>query len=138
MSLSLIPVTSLPVHRWFECRTFFLFFFLFQLCNLRIPHLSPRYSEITCEPDVDLYFLFFFSSQVFGLIAGLLFAYDTYTIYLQIKSSRQHTAASTGEAAHTHWHCVFIYYTLIKVQLHQNVPNWNLNCFFLSCLDDRV
>uniref|UniRef100_A0A8C6SSD3 Proteolipid protein 2 n=1 Tax=Neogobius melanostomus TaxID=47308 RepID=A0A8C6SSD3_9GOBI len=34
---------------------------------------------------------------VFGLIAGLLFAYDTYTIYLRIKSSRQHTAASTGE-----------------------------------------
>ncbi|XP_075955059.1 proteolipid protein 2b [Anarhichas minor] len=34
---------------------------------------------------------------VFGLIAGLLFAYDTYTIYLQIKSTRQHTAASTDE-----------------------------------------
>lgn len=34
-------------------------------------------------------------SQVFGLIAGLLFAYDTYTIFLQIKSSG-HTAASTG------------------------------------------
>lgn len=32
---------------------------------------------------------------VFGLIAGLLFAYDTYTIYLQIKSTRQHTAAPT-------------------------------------------
>ncbi|XP_041654248.1 proteolipid protein 2b [Cheilinus undulatus] len=34
---------------------------------------------------------------VFGLIAGLLFAYDTYTIYLQIKSTRQHTAASTDD-----------------------------------------
>lgn len=32
---------------------------------------------------------------VFGLVAGLLFAYDTYTIFLQIKSTRQHTAAST-------------------------------------------
>ncbi|XP_041860971.1 proteolipid protein 2b [Melanotaenia boesemani] len=32
---------------------------------------------------------------VFGLIAGLLFAYDTYTTYLQLKSSRQETAAST-------------------------------------------
>lgn len=34
---------------------------------------------------------------VFGLIAGLVFAYDTYTIFLQIKSSRQHTAASTDD-----------------------------------------
>lgn len=34
---------------------------------------------------------------VFGLIAGLLFAYDTYTIYLNIKSTRQHTAASTDD-----------------------------------------
>ncbi|KAM9752623.1 proteolipid protein 2b isoform 1-T2 [Menidia menidia] len=34
---------------------------------------------------------------VFGLIAGLLFAYDTYTIYLQIRSSRQHMAASTDD-----------------------------------------
>ncbi|KAM6924477.1 proteolipid protein 2-like [Xenentodon cancila] len=34
---------------------------------------------------------------VFGLLAGFLFAYDTYTIYLQIKTTRQHTAASTGE-----------------------------------------
>ncbi|KAM4609981.1 proteolipid protein 2b [Polymixia lowei] len=34
---------------------------------------------------------------VFGLIAGLLFAYDTYTIFLQIKSNRQHTAASTDD-----------------------------------------
>ncbi|CAL1606702.1 unnamed protein product [Knipowitschia caucasica] len=34
---------------------------------------------------------------VFGLIAGLLFGYDTYTIYLQIKSTRQHTAASTDD-----------------------------------------
>ncbi|CAN9516032.1 unnamed protein product [Ophioblennius macclurei] len=32
---------------------------------------------------------------VFGLIAGLVFAYDTYTIFNQIKSTRQHTAAST-------------------------------------------
>ncbi|XP_029011696.1 proteolipid protein 2b [Betta splendens] len=30
---------------------------------------------------------------VFGLIAGLLFAYDTYTIYLQAKTTRQQTAA---------------------------------------------
>ncbi|XP_053281717.1 proteolipid protein 2b [Pleuronectes platessa] len=34
---------------------------------------------------------------VFGLIAGLLFAYDTYTIFLQVKSTRQHTPASTDE-----------------------------------------
>ncbi|KAM9341825.1 proteolipid protein 2b [Pholidichthys leucotaenia] len=34
---------------------------------------------------------------VFGLIAGLLFAYDTYTIYLQIKSTRQHQPASTND-----------------------------------------
>ncbi|XP_070695787.1 proteolipid protein 2b [Pempheris klunzingeri] len=34
---------------------------------------------------------------VFGLIAGLLFAYDTYTIFLQIKSTRQHTSASTDD-----------------------------------------
>ncbi|XP_040048289.2 proteolipid protein 2b [Gasterosteus aculeatus] len=34
---------------------------------------------------------------VFGLIAGLLFAYDTYTIYMEVKSTRQHTAASTGD-----------------------------------------
>uniref|UniRef100_UPI0037E7A9B7 proteolipid protein 2b n=1 Tax=Semicossyphus pulcher TaxID=241346 RepID=UPI0037E7A9B7 len=34
---------------------------------------------------------------VFGLIAGLLFAYDTYTIFLQVKSTRQHTAASTDD-----------------------------------------
>ncbi|XP_051914195.1 proteolipid protein 2b [Hippocampus zosterae] len=34
---------------------------------------------------------------VFGLIAGLLFAYDTYTIFLQIKSTRQHTAAATDD-----------------------------------------
>ncbi|XP_049921276.1 proteolipid protein 2b [Epinephelus moara] len=34
---------------------------------------------------------------VFGLIAGLLFAYDTYTIFLQIKSTRQHTATSTDD-----------------------------------------
>ncbi|XP_029912648.1 proteolipid protein 2b [Myripristis murdjan] len=32
---------------------------------------------------------------VFGLIAGLLFAYDTYTIFLQIKSARQQ--ASTDD-----------------------------------------
>uniref|UniRef100_A0A8C6STZ3 Proteolipid protein 2 n=1 Tax=Neogobius melanostomus TaxID=47308 RepID=A0A8C6STZ3_9GOBI len=30
---------------------------------------------------------------VFGLIAGLVFAYDTYTICLQIKSARQNAAA---------------------------------------------
>ncbi|XP_012731069.2 proteolipid protein 2 [Fundulus heteroclitus] len=34
---------------------------------------------------------------VFGLIAGVLFAYDTYTIYLQIKSSRSQTAVPTDE-----------------------------------------
>ncbi|XP_076023026.1 proteolipid protein 2b [Genypterus blacodes] len=34
---------------------------------------------------------------VFGLLAGILFAYDTYTIYLQIKSNSQHTAASTDD-----------------------------------------
>uniref|UniRef100_A0A3Q3JNX9 Proteolipid protein 2 n=1 Tax=Monopterus albus TaxID=43700 RepID=A0A3Q3JNX9_MONAL len=32
---------------------------------------------------------------VFGLIAGILFAYDTYTIFMQIKSTRQHTGAPT-------------------------------------------
>ncbi|XP_030641047.1 proteolipid protein 2-like [Chanos chanos] len=32
---------------------------------------------------------------VFGLLAGILFAYDAYTIFLDIKSSRQHTAAPT-------------------------------------------
>ncbi|CAB1432367.1 unnamed protein product [Pleuronectes platessa] len=37
------------------------------------------------------------SLHVFGLIAGLLFAYDTYTIFLQVKSTRQHTPASTDE-----------------------------------------
>lgn len=36
---------------------------------------------------------------VFGLIAGLLFAYDTYTIFLQIRSTRQHMAASTDDRA---------------------------------------
>ncbi|XP_047436798.1 proteolipid protein 2b [Mugil cephalus] len=34
---------------------------------------------------------------VFGLIATVLFAYDTYTIFLQIKSGSQHTAASTDD-----------------------------------------
>ncbi|XP_026189355.1 proteolipid protein 2b [Mastacembelus armatus] len=34
---------------------------------------------------------------VFGLIAGLLFAYDTYTIFLQIKSTRQHVGAPTDD-----------------------------------------
>nr|XP_055024779.1 proteolipid protein 2b isoform X2 [Misgurnus anguillicaudatus] len=33
---------------------------------------------------------------VFGLLAGILFAYDTYTIFLEVKSNRQHTAAATG------------------------------------------
>ncbi|CAB1329942.1 unnamed protein product, partial [Coregonus sp. 'balchen'] len=32
---------------------------------------------------------------VFGLLAGILFAYDAYTIFLVLKSTRQHTAAST-------------------------------------------
>ncbi|XP_023194624.1 proteolipid protein 2-like [Xiphophorus maculatus] len=35
---------------------------------------------------------------VFGLLAGLLFAYDTYTIYLQIKSARSQTEGSGGTA----------------------------------------
>uniref|UniRef100_A0A671SKR8 Proteolipid protein 2 n=1 Tax=Sinocyclocheilus anshuiensis TaxID=1608454 RepID=A0A671SKR8_9TELE len=35
-------------------------------------------------------------SGVFGLLAGILFAYDSYTIFLDIKSSRQHTDAPTG------------------------------------------
>lgn len=35
---------------------------------------------------------------VFGLLAGILFAYDTYTIFLEVKSNRQHTAAPTDEA----------------------------------------
>ncbi|XP_048066778.1 proteolipid protein 2b isoform X1 [Megalobrama amblycephala] len=34
---------------------------------------------------------------VFGLLAGVLFAYDSYTIFLDIKSSRQHTAAPTDD-----------------------------------------
>lgn len=34
---------------------------------------------------------------VFGLIAGLVFAYDTYTIFQQLKNTRQHTAASTDD-----------------------------------------
>lgn len=34
---------------------------------------------------------------VFGLIAGVLFGYDTYTIFLQIKSTRQHTPAATDD-----------------------------------------
>ncbi|KAM7405104.1 hypothetical protein PAMP_012389 [Pampus punctatissimus] len=34
---------------------------------------------------------------VFGLLAGLLFAYDTYTIFLQIRITRQHAAASTDD-----------------------------------------
>ncbi|KAK2851750.1 hypothetical protein Q5P01_008026 [Channa striata] len=34
---------------------------------------------------------------VFGLIAALLFAFDTYTIFLQIKSTRQHTGAPTDD-----------------------------------------
>ncbi|XP_056130083.1 proteolipid protein 2b [Lampris incognitus] len=34
---------------------------------------------------------------VFGLIAGIVFAYDTYTIYLQIKSTRHHAAAASDD-----------------------------------------
>lgn len=34
---------------------------------------------------------------VFGLLAGILFGYDTYTIFMEIKSMRQHTAAPTGD-----------------------------------------
>ncbi|XP_029520771.1 proteolipid protein 2b [Oncorhynchus nerka] len=34
---------------------------------------------------------------VFGLLAGILFAYDAYTIFLVIKSTRQHTAAPTDD-----------------------------------------
>ncbi|XP_052418438.1 proteolipid protein 2 isoform X2 [Carassius gibelio] len=32
---------------------------------------------------------------VFGLVAGVLYAYDAYTIYLVLKSSRENTAAPT-------------------------------------------
>ncbi|XP_036389910.1 proteolipid protein 2 [Megalops cyprinoides] len=35
---------------------------------------------------------------VFGLLAGILFGYDAYIIYMGIKSTRQHSAAPTGEA----------------------------------------
>ncbi|KAG1925153.1 proteolipid protein 2 isoform X1 [Pimephales promelas] len=35
---------------------------------------------------------------VFGLLAGILFAYDSYTIFLELKSSRQHAAATTDDA----------------------------------------
>ncbi|XP_077473436.1 proteolipid protein 2-like [Stigmatopora argus] len=34
---------------------------------------------------------------VFGLLAALLFAYDTYTLFLQIKSTRQHTPTATDD-----------------------------------------
>ncbi|KAL7884249.1 hypothetical protein AOLI_G00070190 [Acnodon oligacanthus] len=34
---------------------------------------------------------------VFGLIAGILFGYDAYTVFLDIKSTRGHTAASTDD-----------------------------------------
>ncbi|XP_010888968.1 proteolipid protein 2 [Esox lucius] len=34
---------------------------------------------------------------VFGLLAGILFAYDAYTVFLVIKSGRQHTAAPTDD-----------------------------------------
>lgn len=34
---------------------------------------------------------------VFGLVAGLLFAFDTYTIFLVVRSNRQHTAAPTDD-----------------------------------------
>ncbi|XP_057213512.1 proteolipid protein 2b isoform X1 [Triplophysa rosa] len=34
---------------------------------------------------------------VFGLLAGILFGYDTYTIFMEVKSNRQHTAAPTGD-----------------------------------------
>ncbi|XP_061591234.1 proteolipid protein 2-like [Cololabis saira] len=37
------------------------------------------------------------AAGAFGLVAGLLFAYDTFTIFLQIRASRRHTAASTDE-----------------------------------------
>ncbi|XP_024662282.2 proteolipid protein 2 isoform X1 [Maylandia zebra] len=36
------------------------------------------------------------AGAVLGLFAGLIFAYDTYTIFLQIQSNRQHSAAPTG------------------------------------------
>uniref|UniRef100_A0A1A7YWX1 Proteolipid protein 2 n=1 Tax=Iconisemion striatum TaxID=60296 RepID=A0A1A7YWX1_9TELE len=34
---------------------------------------------------------------VFGLIASILFAYDAYTIYLNLRSNIQHTAAPTND-----------------------------------------
>lgn len=34
--------------------------------------------------------------QVFGLVAGILFSYDTYTIFSEIKSTRGRSAVSTG------------------------------------------
>ncbi|XP_012675549.2 proteolipid protein 2b [Clupea harengus] len=34
---------------------------------------------------------------VFGLLASILFGYDSYTIYMQIKGGRQHSAAPTDE-----------------------------------------
>ncbi|XP_039460009.1 proteolipid protein 2-like [Oreochromis aureus] len=37
------------------------------------------------------------AGAVLGLFAGLIFAYDTYTIYLQIQSTRQHPAAPTDD-----------------------------------------
>uniref|UniRef100_A0A8C8IDT5 Proteolipid protein 2 n=1 Tax=Oncorhynchus tshawytscha TaxID=74940 RepID=A0A8C8IDT5_ONCTS len=36
------------------------------------------------------------AGAVFGLLAGILFAYDVYTIILVIKSNKQDTAAPTG------------------------------------------
>ncbi|KAK0132662.1 Proteolipid protein 2 [Merluccius polli] len=44
---------------------------------------------------------------VFGLLAGILFAYDAYTIYLQVRGTSQHTAASTGRNRR----CVFAFTT---------------------------
>uniref|UniRef100_W5NC21 Proteolipid protein 2 n=1 Tax=Lepisosteus oculatus TaxID=7918 RepID=W5NC21_LEPOC len=38
---------------------------------------------------------------VFGLVAGILYSYDSYLSFLSLRASRQHTAASTALASGT-------------------------------------